>query len=459
MKKHPNLKVTIEPSGRSIPGIQAPPTPTFKPQTPSDSVVTMTERNLAERVPCTFPDCKFEFNSEAAMKRHKTLEPDHDYCVKCDRDFNSEEQLLIHMIKSQAHIVCPICGIEFRSEGGRDAHIRQYHRSSQNIICRGCNGTFRSASGLMCHIEIGECKVIPKEKLRYEQNKRLMLKETMEPLSPPMLRLLEGSIIDEDEHDGGVSLLDSPHEEKRKAITNQSKYGETVNEIMEKHWPSLGGKPSEENLKQTSLEEHFKNKMTLTEAVREKEKAEDDGRSSTAWKSEGRQPTAVGSDLTYQSQPASASTHSSSVVRPEAASVLNKIYDRWEPQVYVDQFTGEYVCPCGKRFRTEKAFEQHILNKNMAIRRINCPRCLRPFKSTAAFIAHCESSSTRCDVNEGEMYAQIIEEISGGMIRTAGHNEDGTMKYEAGDVEITKTVKIGRNWQGPLSVETDDRGI
>jgi hypothetical protein len=39
------------------------------------------------------------------------------------------------------------------------------------------------------------------------------------------------------------------------------------------------------------------------------------------------------------------------------------------------------------------------------------------------------------------MYAQIIDEVSGGMIRMAGLNEDGTLKYE-GKVRIQEKVTI-----------------
>ncbi|KAL2827859.1 hypothetical protein BJY01DRAFT_241059 [Aspergillus pseudoustus] len=401
----------------------------------------MTERKPAERFPCTFPECKSEFNSVAAMKRHKTLETDHEYCAKCNQDFRSEKQMLIHMIKSKAHIVCPVCGIEFRSEGGRDAHIRQFHRTAQNLICQGCKGTFRSASGLMRHVENGECDNIPKERLRYEQNKRLIAKENLEVASPSRLRIQEGSVLDEDDMDGGVLLGDSLHEQNREAITNQPKHGDSPNEVAKKHWPALKGEDDE-----TGLEDGVKDLMSFTEALAKKEEDRDNEGGSTAWKSEGVQPTSVGTELTYQSQPASASTSSSVVAPTDATSALRRMYKGWKPEMYIDQFAGEYVCPCSKRFRTKRAFEQHILSKNISIRRINCPRCLRLFKSTAAFIAHCESSSTRCDVNEGNMFAQIIEEISGGMIKTAGHNEDGTLRYEAGDVEIQKTVTIGRKW-------------
>lgn len=73
-----------------------------------------------------------------------------------------------------------------------------------------------------------------------------------------------------------------------------------------------------------------------------------------------------------------------------------------------------------------------------------CPGCFRKFKSTAALIAHCEASKTRCSVNETVLYGQIIDELSGGVIQTNGYHEDGTVKYEAGKLETQQTTTIGR---------------
>ncbi|KAL3445644.1 hypothetical protein BJX65DRAFT_144627 [Aspergillus insuetus] len=435
MKNPPHLRITTESSGRPSPALQPLSTRTSNIQAPIRATNTMTGRKPAERVPCTFPDCNFEFDSVAAMKLHKERYPDHEYCRKCDLDFKSEEQMLIHKIKCKEHIVCPVCGIEYRSEGGRDSHIRQFHRTAQNLVCPGCKMTFRSASGLMRHIENGECREISQEELRYEQNKRLILKETLELTSPSGLRIHAGSVADVDNEPGGVSLLDSLREQNIEAMASQPTHGKGTgnSELAEKHWPSLKQK-GEEN--ETGLEEDIRDLMSFTEAEVKKEE------SSNVWKDRGREPTIVGTELTYQTQPASVSTPSTTVTRVDAAAELRRMYREWNPEQYIDQYTDEYVCPCGKRLKTKKGFEQHLLAKNKSIRRVQCPGCLRNFKSTAALIAHCESSTTRCDVNEGNMYAQIIDEVSGGMIQMAGLNEDGTLKYE-GKVKIQEKITIG----------------
>lgn len=76
-----------------------------------------------------------------------------------------------------------------------------------------------------------------------------------------------------------------------------------------------------------------------------------------------------------------------------------------------------------------------------------CPGCLRIFKSTAALIAHCESPTVRCSINQNIKYGQLIDELSGGVIQAAGYNEDGTIRYEAGKLDMPKTKTIGVDLQ------------
>lgn len=72
-----------------------------------------------------------------------------------------------------------------------------------------------------------------------------------------------------------------------------------------------------------------------------------------------------------------------------------------------------------------------------------CPGCFRQFKTTAALIAHCESTGTRCKINDSAHFAQIIDEISAGIIQANGY-DNGMVKYEAGELSISKDTTIGR---------------
>lgn len=73
----------------------------------------------------------------------------------------------------------------------------------------------------------------------------------------------------------------------------------------------------------------------------------------------------------------------------------------------------------------------------------------------AGLISHCETSSVRCKINESSRYAQIIDELSGGLIQATGYNEDSTVKYEAGELDLPQTTVIGKDMQ--MDMELDMR--
>ncbi|KAI9368684.1 hypothetical protein BJX61DRAFT_546291 [Aspergillus egyptiacus] len=396
-----------------------------------------TNPSPSSRIPCTYPDCGYSFASAKEMKKHKTISQ-HDYCTKCDEDFESDELLLIHMIKSDKHIVCPICGIEFRSEGGRDGHIRQNHRTAQNLTCFGCKATFRSAASFMRHIENGECPEIHQDVLLIEQSKKLLVKEALDitPLPAAVTETVDG------EGDGGVPIY-RLLESNKEAMANQPGRGSKSDasvELADKHWPEL---PKEKG--ETGLEKAMGELLGLSQSsIRDKTAEKESG----VWKDTGREPSVVGTELTYGNSQSAGSASASVSASASTVSVnlgdeLRKIYKFWDPERFFDGFSGQYICPCGKGCTTLKDFERHVLAKSQGTRRMQCPGCLRIFKSTAALIAHCESPTTRCNVNEFNQFAQVIDEVSGGMIQMTGYNEDGTMKYEAAQIDLEKKTTIG----------------
>ncbi|KAL4871106.1 hypothetical protein BDV12DRAFT_194752 [Aspergillus spectabilis] len=403
-------------------------------------MATANKEKPPQRIPCSFSNCKLFFPTLKAMKKHKSADAEHDYCRKCDLDCDTEEQLLIHMIKSDKHIVCPVCAIEFGSEGGRDGHIRQFHRTSQNLACYGCKLPFRSAAGLMRHIENGECSAITQETLLFEQSKKLMQKEAIEAAENPGLKPLDDD--PDDDADGGVDLLLGPTERNREAMANQPKprMGNTnpdTTSLIDMYWPKLPAGNT------AGLEEQIGDLLSFTEVLTPNERNSEN----VGWKGKGREPTVVGSDLTYNSKSGTGSASTTgtaeSIGPPDPSLILQKIYKDWDPRNFIDKFTGEYLCPCGKRCRSKEEFEAHVLTKSQGSRRMQCPGCFKIFRSTTALIAHCESASTRCDVKESDLYAQIVDEVSGGILQITGYNEDGTLKYEAGKVDLPKKKNIG----------------
>lgn len=116
-------------------------------------------------VECTYSDCGKHFAMEKEMKKHKVVDPAHDYCKKCDVDCADWEALVQHKIDAMSpwlegkmteyvknaprdeigevkipspkHIVCEFCGIDFRSFGGRKMHRSQVSRGSRSG-CHDC---------------------------------------------------------------------------------------------------------------------------------------------------------------------------------------------------------------------------------------------------------------------------------------------------------------------------------
>ncbi|KAB8239229.1 putative C2H2 finger domain protein [Aspergillus alliaceus] len=412
----------------------------------------MAEGRLPTKVCCTYSDCTLVFNSEKEMKKHKTFSPDHEYCSRCDEDCEDEERLLIHKIKSENHIVCPVCGVEFHSEGGRNSHIRQNHRSAQILPCAGCKATFKTASGLMHHIESGQCAEISQVHLLQEQSKKLLIKEALnagEGLSLPVIPARDGgddTDTDRDDADGGVMLrigkVPSRELVNREAMNNQPKPGEddptaSVSAMLAlKHWPTLDGKSPRGNNAAATSELMVFSDLGISSA-KEKENA--------TWK--GKEPARAVPDTKLQERPFGVGT-------PEVGDTLRMLDRSWDASKFFNTFTGEYVCPCKKGFACLAEFEMHVLIKSRMMENRQCPGCLRFFKTTAALIAHFESPSARCSISDGHWYGQIVDELTGGLIQTAGYNEDGTIKYEARSLAIgygTTTVgtDLTRLPQGP----------
>ncbi|KAL4738621.1 hypothetical protein BDV11DRAFT_215771 [Aspergillus similis] len=221
----------------------------------------------------------------------------------------------------------------------------------------------------------------------------------------------------------------------REAMANQSGSitAKNTNGLIDRHWPKLRG---------TGLESGMSDIMNFSTITGKETENERNKETVPGWVNSGRShifpglPPAIASASASEAdskadskaesgaRAASALGSSPSIGISNAGVELARIYKDWNARNFIDGFTGEYVCACGKRCMTEEAFEKHVLTESQGARRMQCPNCLKIFKSTAAIIAHWESPSLKCDLSEHNMYAQIVDELSGGMIQIAGYNED-----------------------------------
>ncbi|PWY88917.1 hypothetical protein BO70DRAFT_359231 [Aspergillus heteromorphus CBS 117.55] len=387
----------------------------------------MASQAAPTRVRCTIPKCRLYFASDVAMKKHKVIE--HEYCIRCDEDFEDDERYLIHRIQSEKHIVCPMCASEFRCEGGRDTHIRNLHRAHQRVTCVGCKQKFNQASALVRHIEEDDCPEIPMTRLLHEQSKKFIIKEALrtgEGTGLPTLPDPEGV----DESEGGVKLTGPLEADDGIGLSH----------------PSLINAP----------------KGAFSSAMLAFEDEEKGGACAANPKSHA--DTAGKGKEKAQAPPAAFPGDENAPFgkQIDAGYTLRLIDRNWDPTRFFSSLSGLYECPCGKNFKDMRVFEHHMLAKSNARPCLpslvlhkpgytptyplpRCPGCLRMFKSTAALVAHCESGTIRCNLNDGPKFGDIIDEVSGGFVKAVGLHTDGTVKYEAGKIDVNRSTTIGQD--------------
>ncbi|OJJ97164.1 hypothetical protein ASPACDRAFT_123990 [Aspergillus aculeatus ATCC 16872] len=403
-----------DPTSRPVGEPASTQPPTTQPSAKVGTPATPSSTKLPEptSVSCTYAKCGKHFPSKRDMDIHKITE--HEYCERCDEDFPDEERLLLHKITSVKHIVCPVCGLEFRSSGGRDVHIRQNHRAEQTIDCRGCTMGFKSASALMQHIESNGCRRIPRARLLQQQETRLMIAEILDgdrPIRPE----------DFDNDDGGVMLdgtpLKSPVSPRRspKNKTPDAKSPTSTNPS-----PSAGkaSPPSPSNMTEKSMATAM-SRLSLNDA-------EPDASDSALV------PLPTATELEHD-QTMELSLFGKPVA--SAGEILREITPGWDSSKFLNMCRTRYVCHCRVSYKRVEDFEAHIIEEMRDRKPLGCPRCFRNFKRSSDLVAHMETGSNRCSVASGSAYHQVLDQLTGGVVRVAGTLQDGTIKYEAGNVE------------------------
>ncbi|CBF78605.1 hypothetical protein AN7330.2 [Aspergillus nidulans FGSC A4] len=314
------------------------------------------------------PACPNPQPKTAASPRNKikTKAPPRVKCtyLSCNFRFQTDKDMKKHKTASSEHEYCNKCDIEFEME----EHLLLHKiKSNKHIVCPICGIDFDSEGGRDRHIR-----------------------------QLPMAR----------------------SDLNREAIPNQpDRITANTNGLVDRHWPRLT---------ETGLENRMSDLMdvsTPTGNGKENEKLPASKASASV------SAAGAGAESKFKSGTLAASALGSPlfVGISNAGVELARIYKDWNPGNFIDVFTGEYVCACGKRCLTKEAFETHVLAESQGARRMQCPNCLKIFKSTAAIITHWESPSLKCDQSEADMYAQIVDEVSGGLIHIAGYNEDGTI--------------------------------
>lgn len=94
-----------------------------------------------------------------------------------------------------------------------------------------------------------------------------------------------------------------------------------------------------------------------------------------------------------------------------------------------------YICPgskCGRRLRSRQDFEEHLLSGAHVVETVQCPSCLKRFKTTTALVAHAESGSTKCDLRKTEEFDLAMRSITAGLIKVDGSwSGTGNPRFES----------------------------
>ncbi|EAQ90644.1 hypothetical protein CHGG_02579 [Chaetomium globosum CBS 148.51] len=108
----------------------------------------------------------------------------------------------------------------------------------------------------------------------------------------------------------------------------------------------------------------------------------------------------------------------------------------WDARKYYVTYLNKFKCPhdrCPKSFPRVAGLRGHLSSSHIGQHKVQCPRCFKWFNSMTAITAHAESQSARCDLRWTNGYRELIDQMTAGIVDTAGKHEDGTVKYTVPD--------------------------
>ncbi|KAK2864975.1 hypothetical protein FQN49_004039 [Arthroderma sp. PD_2] len=320
--------------------------------------------------------------------------------------------------------------------------------------CIGCKKKFVRAAPLMAHIEKGHCEKISLDKYRMRRVEKKAVKEAMDDqLATSHPFLVKSSVCSSD--DGGVGIDDllDDYDDKTAAIeakkasiiekmktlglgparsgntTVQDTSAETQTAHSIKQWPTFPGRDSDD--------EDYEDGMPLTRLEQQLEDlmAFSDGTEARGGQGGPTMSTIVPGPIVPSVSGSESGWDTTRIIPARSSTELeiaaeNRLSDV-EVRKFFSEVHGTYICPCDTSFGTREELEQHIATGVHSAGVTRCPVCLRMFRSSAALVAHCESATKRCKISQTRNFGQVIDEISGGVIGTAGRNDDGTVRFEA----------------------------
>ena len=350
--------------------------------------------------------------------------------------------------------------------------------------CAGCGEIFDSASGYMGHIEGNKCRVIRKSDFEAHRAEQEINQEVASKVNDGMLNSIisaesndESSLFDDRRHHVELDWQGAPMSED---TTGRNGLGAGLSQAVSNlsiDYPALqaSGRTSTTSQIRQSSRRHVEEDLLDEEdgPVRNVQPAPVPATSQaqSVWdrnRAARRQRPSSGSllddnssvDLMSSNVSANKSTGSWNTWAAENASrvevspaanpenqdpnaayqkvttqKLFKGLDREKLQSYWNPILGVYLCPgdgCGQKLRSVEEFHRHLLSPTHTKRSVQCPTCLKRFKTTTALVAHAESGSVRCNLRHAEDYDAVMQQITAGLIRVDGAwSGAGNAKFEA----------------------------
>ncbi|KAK4539967.1 hypothetical protein LTR36_009937 [Oleoguttula mirabilis] len=130
----------------------------------------------------------------------------------------------------------------------------------------------------------------------------------------------------------------------------------------------------------------------------------------------------------------------------------SRFYDPASPDYHIDYFfhpvVEMYCCPlpgCQASYEAPSEIVAHLQTAHIKTN-YNCTTCMKRFKCATALTAHMESTG-RCNVKDSNNYGHLLDEISGGFLKSKRINEPKIYAPE------TALVRAGKPTNGVMSVE------
>ncbi|KAG9690525.1 hypothetical protein KCU95_g6556, partial [Aureobasidium melanogenum] len=419
-----------------------------------------------ERIQRGFVKCDFHGKTWDELLAHKveTMLP----WIVGERRFEKSKKL--------NHIVCEFCGVDFESLSGREIHRKKMHQADQHIVCKGhlivrdekgndhregCGSIFGRASQLISHIEGGFCAYFRPLALRQEREHKRMIKLILDdpesfkrnmrglPHTPgqPLPREF-------DDMSGGVSveLLSQSDRSQFSGQPPLSPQLSSNGSQSEDEWPQtlntdvsqLSNSLESISISSTNSHSSFVSAESISEdtiSVCSSAAFTDTGDVDSTAPATPVQPWSIPNvpQKLFGRYKAKAIANwdaiNASHQRNKEEDDRNNIFIShfWDPShsdfqpdyFYCPDITNDnapnYQCPfdsCKRRFDNPQEVGNHMRESHAAQRNL-CPVCLKDFPKLSPLVAHFEASSSgaKCDVARREGYSDILEEMTGGLIK------------------------------------------